>query len=99
MPSSETSVRFQLGRTVATRRAATMFATILGHEVVEVIGVLCLTTKHRLIAYHEIGRGTISTVSVSPREVFQAAMLANAVAIVLGHNHPSGDPTPSPDDA
>ena len=35
---------------------------------------------------------------VHPREVFKAAMLANAAAIVLAHNHPSGDPTPSPDD-
>lgn len=82
----------------APRDAATMFAAILGHEAVEVFGVLCVTTKRRFIAYHEVGRGSIDSVVVSPREVFQAALLAHASAVVVGHNHPSGDPTPSPDD-
>lgn len=43
-------------------------------------------------------RGTLDSALVHPREVFEAALLANAAAIVAGHNHPSGDPTPSPDD-
>ncbi len=80
------------------QRAAPTFARILGHEAVEVFGVLCLTTKHRLIAHREIGRGGLATVTVSPREVFQAALLTNAAAVIVGHNHPSGDPSPSPDD-
>ena len=61
--------------------------------------VLCLTTKHRVLAIHELGRGTISSVTVSPREIFQTALLANAAAVAVAHNHPSGDPTPSPEDA
>jgi DNA repair protein RadC len=68
------------------------------HEPSEVFIVLCLTTKCHVIAYHEVGRGTLDTVLVNPREVFKAAVLANAAAIVVAHNHPSGDPTPSPDD-
>ena len=60
--------------------------------------MLCLTVKHQLLAYHELGRGTIDTVSVSPRDVFKTALLANAAAIAVAHNHPSGDPTPSPND-
>ena len=60
--------------------------------------VLCLATKLHVIAYHEVGRGTLDTVLVHPREVFKAALLANAAAIVVAHNHPSGDPSPSPDD-
>jgi DNA repair protein RadC len=60
--------------------------------------ILCLTTKHRVIAYHEVSRGTLDATLVHPREVFKVALLANAAAIILTHNHPSGDPSPSPDD-
>ena len=60
--------------------------------------IMCLTTKHRVIAYHEVSRGILDSTLVHPREVFRAAILANAAGIVAGHNHPSGDPTPSPDD-
>jgi DNA repair protein RadC len=77
---------------------AAVCATLLRDEPCEVFGILCLTTKHRLIAYHEVSRGSLDSTLVHPREVFKAALLANAAAIVLAHNHPSGDPTPSPDD-
>ena len=78
--------------------AASALMTLLQDEPSEVFVVLCLTTKFHVIAYHEVGRGTLDTVLVNPREVFKAAVLANAAAIVVAHNHPSGDPTPSPDD-
>ena len=51
-----------------------------------------------LTSVFEISHGTVKMSVVSPREVFQKALLANAVAIVLLHNHPSGDPTPSKQD-
>ena len=51
-----------------------------------------------MIAYHEVSRGTLDATLVHPREVFKAALLANAAAIVLCHNHPSGESTPSRDD-
>ena len=54
--------------------------------------------QDRVIAYHEVSRGTLDATLVHPREVFKAALLANAAAIVLCHDHPSGEPTPSPDD-
>lgn len=60
--------------------------------------MLCLSTKHRVIAYHEVSRGTLDSTLVHPREVFKAALLANAAAIVVSHNHPSGDPSPTIDD-
>ena len=72
--------------------------TLLQDEPAEVFAILCLTTKHRVIAYHEVSRGTLDSTLVHPREVFTAALLAHAAAIVASHNHPSGDPTPSPDD-
>lgn len=78
--------------------SAAVFTTLLADQPTEVFAMLCLTTKHRVIAYHEVSRGTLDSVLVSPRDVFKAALLANAAAIVVGHNHPSGDPTPSPDD-
>jgi DNA repair protein RadC len=57
--------------------------------------VLLLNTRKKLIRVEEISEGTLDTILVHPREVFRAAIAANAAAIVLVHNHPSGDPTPS----
>ena len=62
---------------------------------VETFQVLLLNTRRRLIRVDDIAHGTLDTLLVHPREVFKAAIAANAAAIVLAHNHPSGDPTPS----
>ena len=62
---------------------------------VETLQVLLLNTRRRLIRTAEITDGTLDTILVHPREVFKAAIAANAAAVVLAHNHPSGDPTPS----
>ena len=57
-----------------------------------------LDTKHRMIRTTVLSIGSLDTTIVHPREVFREAASASAAAIVLFHNHPSGDPTPSPDD-
>jgi DNA repair protein RadC len=62
---------------------------------VETLQALLLNTRRRLIRVEEITHGTVDTLLVHAREVFRAAISANASAIVLAHNHPSGDPTPS----
>ena len=62
---------------------------------VETLQVLLLNTRRRLIRIEEICDGTIDTILVHPREVFKTAIAANAAAVVLAHNHPSGDPSPS----
>ena len=62
---------------------------------VETLQVLLLNTRRRLIRVEEITDGTVDTLLVHAREVFRSAISANASAIVLAHNHPSGDPTPS----
>ena len=80
------------------RAAMTFLRPILEAEPVEVFGVLCVTTKHRAIAWHELSRGTLDSTLVHPREVFKVALLANAAAIMIAHNHPSGDPEPSAED-
>ena len=65
---------------------------------VEHFGMLALNTKHRINAFRVIGVGTLDACIVHPREVFRAAIDAHAAAIVVFHNHPSGDPEPSPED-
>lgn len=60
--------------------------------------VLHLNTKNKVVSLEVIAVGTLSAVLVHPREVFKGALLANANAIALAHNHPSGDPTPSEGD-
>jgi DNA repair protein RadC len=88
-----------VGRTLSNpRETAASLMTVLQDEPAEVFAILCVTTKHRVIAYHEVSRGTLDSTLVHPREIFKAVLLANAAAIVAAHNHPSGDPTPSPDD-
>jgi DNA repair protein RadC len=61
----------------------------------ETFQVLLLNTRRRLIDVFKIADGTLDTILVHPREVFKSAIAANAAAVVLMHNHPSGDPTPS----
>ena len=62
---------------------------------VENFQVLLLNTRRRLIRVERISQGTLDTILIHPREVFRLAITANASAIALVHNHPSGDPTPS----
>lgn len=62
---------------------------------VESFQVLLLNARKKLIRAEEVSSGLLDTVLVHPREVFRAAIAANAAAVVLVHNHPSGDPAPS----
>ena len=69
-----------------------------GNRPVEQFGVLSLDTKHRVLRASVLSIGTLDASIVHPREVFREAMTAGAAALVLFHNHPSGDPEPSEDD-
>lgn len=69
-----------------------------GAASVEHFGLVMLDTKHRLIRVKVVAVGSLDSAVVYPREVFREATAASAAAIVLFHNHPSGDPTPSTDD-
>lgn len=64
------------------------------HEV-EHFHALLLNTRRRLIRREVLSKGTLDSTVVHPREVFRCAIAANASAVVLVHNHPSGDPLPS----
>lgn len=71
---------------------------MLRHEASEVFGCLFLDTKHRPLAFEILFRGTIDRASIYPREVVRRALLHNAAALILCHNHPSGISEPSQDD-
>lgn len=64
----------------------------------EVMAVLHLDTKGRLISVAHASEGLLTMTLAHPREVFRAAILANAASVILAHNHPSGDARPSPAD-
>jgi len=70
----------------------------MAHRGTEQFRVFYLDRKNVLIADEEQARGTVDHVPVYPREVIKRALQLNASALILIHNHPSGDPTPSPDD-
>ena len=59
---------------------------------------MLLDSKHRVMRTAVLAVGTLNSSIVQPREVFREAAIGGATAIVIFHNHPSGDPTPSPDD-
>ena len=100
----------EIGRRSLTRRrearpqilsavdAARLLVPQFGALPVEQFGVLLLDTKHRVVRITRLSVGTLDASIVHPREVFRAATAAGAAALVLFHNHPSGDPTPSEDD-
>jgi DNA repair protein RadC len=80
-------------------QAAEIACAIIGPDADrECTVVLFLNTRHRVIGSQMISVGTLNASLVHPRETFKGAILAGAAAIVLAHNHPSGDATPSNDD-
>ncbi len=72
--------------------------TAMAGEQVEQFRILFLDTKNNLIADEVQQRGTVNHTPVYPREVIKRALILNASALILVHNHPSGDPKPSRDD-
>jgi DNA repair protein RadC len=70
-----------------------------GTKPVETFGLLALDVRHRLKREAVISVGCLTASLVHPREVFQEAVVSRAAALILFHNHPSGDPEPSGEDA
>jgi DNA repair protein RadC len=75
-----------------------LLAAFLRDDPRERFVAVYLDGKHRPIAVHDAHVGTAASAPVHPREVFGPALLLAATAVVVGHNHPSGDPTPSAED-
>jgi DNA repair protein RadC len=83
---------------VTPREVAAYLLPQFGVRQVEQFGVMMLDTKHRLLRTSVVSVGTLDSSPAHPREIFREATSACAAAVVLFHNHPSGDPTPSRDD-
>ena len=64
----------------------------------EVFIIMCLDTKNRVTGLFKVSQGSLNASIVHPREVFKRALMQNANSIILAHNHPSGDTTPSSED-
>lgn len=80
--------------------AASLLRAVLGarSNTQEHFLMLALDARHRVLGVSVVHSGTVSECPVSPRDVFLPAIAAGAVKILVAHNHPSGDPTPSADD-
>ncbi|HTI36467.1 MAG TPA: DNA repair protein RadC [Vicinamibacterales bacterium] len=83
---------------IEPRNVADLLIPQFGSKRVEHFGVLLLDTKHRVMRTSVVSIGSLDASVVHPREVFREATTVGAAAIVLFHNHPSGDPAPSRDD-
>ena len=83
---------------LSSRDVAELLVPEFGGKPVEQFGVVLLDTKHRVLRTSLLSVGTLDASIVHPREVFREAARGGAAAIILFHNHPSGDPKPSPDD-
>lgn len=97
----------EIGRRASTSRAETRPTITTAEDVVEVCAgrlrgldrehfwALALNTKNRLVKLFEVSVGSLNASIVHPRELFRDAVRASAASVVVVHNHPSGDPTPS----
>jgi DNA repair protein RadC len=101
----------ELGRRAAAEGEAGRDGSIQGPEDVharlgprlrdlpqEEFHALLLDVRHRVVREVLVTRGTLDASLIHPREVFRLAIVESAAAVILAHNHPSGDPTPSPED-
>jgi DNA repair protein RadC len=93
-----TRVGRQRVQVTGPRAVAELLLPIYGNRPVEQFGVVLLDTKHRVMRTTIVTVGTLDSSIVHPREIFREATAAGAAAIVVFHNHPSGDPEPSEDD-
>ena len=78
--------------------AAKIFVPLLRSEKKEQFYVMLLNIKNKLLGVERISLGTLNSTLAEPRDIFSLALSKNAAAVILAHNHPSGDPTPSVDD-
>jgi len=94
--------RHRVAESPATIRTPTdtvpVFHAMFDGRETEALAVLCLDAKNHVIGTEVVYTGNVSVSLVRVGECFRSAVRLNAASIIVGHNHPSGDPTPSPDD-
>lgn len=90
------SRRFRKGRSITSPEDSKDYLiSKLAEREQEVFSVIFMDNKHRILSYEELFYGTIDAAAVYPREVVKRALALNAAALIVAHNHPSGDPEPS----
>jgi len=94
----EEGKRYELNKKVHKPEAAhKIFVEVLqlDKRAQEIFSIITLDIKSKLLGIFEVSKGNLNSSIVHPRNVYQRAILQNAAAIVMAHNHPSGDPKPS----
>jgi len=94
----EREIFYNGNKVIQAEQASEAFCALLGHPDREYFVVLLLNTKNCISGIHVVSQGSINQSICHPRETFKAAILSNSSAIILAHNHPSGDITPSSED-
>ena len=94
----ESSILYEQRRITSPSVAANLMEAFLDGLDREELIVIALDTKNQPTTINVCSRGSLNSSIVHPREVFKTAILGNAASIVIGHNHPSGDTTPSNED-
>jgi DNA repair protein RadC len=94
----ERAVSFATNKVSSPQDAAVILADFLAGADRESFVLMCLNIKNMVNAINVVSVGSLNSTMVHPREVFKPAILANSASVILGHNHLSGDVTPSPED-
>lgn len=94
----ERQLLYNGARLTTSEQAAEAFCALIGDPDREYFVCMLLDGKNRISGIHTVSQGSLNQSIVHPRETFKAAILANSAAIILAHNHPSGDLTPSRED-
>lgn len=94
----ESSFLYENRRVNSSVDAIELFKRFLNESDREQFLVCCMDIKNQPTSINVVSIGTLNSSLVHPREVFKVAILANSASIIVAHNHPSGDPTPSKED-
>ena len=98
MRVNETHIEVASDQIKSPETAKSIFQALAGNKDREHFYSLMLDTKNQVKGYHCVSMGSLNAAIVHPREVFKAAILANAASVILCHNHPSGNVIPSRED-
>ncbi|WP_275372602.1 RadC family protein [Clostridium tertium] len=97
----EKAARYDINKNVSSpKEVYTALRTVFELDILaeEHLVMFALDTKNKIVGAFDVAAGSLNSSIVHPREVFKRALLNNAASIIVAHNHPSGDPTPSSED-
>ena len=94
----DSSLKVETKRVSTPGQASEILRAYIGDTDREQVVTMILDTKNIIIAINTVSIGSLNASIIHPREIFKPAILANAASIIIGHNHPSGDPKPSQQD-